>query len=175
VGVISNACHDNIVELLPRLEIAEKWGVVPSISLFNVYGVTEACVYQTIHRVTFPLTKKVRLSSLVPLVVSGGFLCIKLQLHHVCSLFNIFLSKVNNIGYPLDNIKIVILPFEGVEDDREDKLDVTTGEVCIIGPQVGEGYLNRPEMTSSRFVKSSDGERMYRTGDIGTIIADGNQ
>ncbi|MGP1628597.1 MAG: AMP-binding protein, partial [Giesbergeria sp.] len=46
------------------------------------------------------------------------------------------------------------------------------GELCIAGPHVMRGYLNRPDLNASRmFVRS--GERGFRTGDLGTETADG--
>ncbi|MGK4585525.1 amino acid adenylation domain-containing protein [Kitasatospora sp. HPMI-4] len=49
------------------------------------------------------------------------------------------------------------------------------GEICLAGPGVGRGYLNRPELTAARF-RSTDLDpdgRIYRTGDIGRLRADG--
>jgi amino acid adenylation domain len=47
------------------------------------------------------------------------------------------------------------------------------GEICILGSGVGRGYLgNVPEQEN--FVISSDGKRMYRSGDLGYIQDDGN-
>jgi amino acid adenylation domain-containing protein len=44
------------------------------------------------------------------------------------------------------------------------------GELCLAGPQVALGYLRRPELTSSRFVKDpfnpTTDSWMYRTGDL---------
>lgn len=40
------------------------------------------------------------------------------------------------------------------------------GEVLFAGPGVVKGYLNRPELTSEKFVEL-DGTRFYRTGDRG--------
>ena len=42
------------------------------------------------------------------------------------------------------------------------------GEVCVRGPQVMAGYYNRPEETQASFVDGA-----LRTGDIGTMDADG--
>ncbi|MFB7663232.1 amino acid adenylation domain-containing protein [Kitasatospora sp. NPDC056138] len=49
------------------------------------------------------------------------------------------------------------------------------GEICLAGPGVGRGYLNRPDLTAARF-RSTDLDqdgRVYRTGDIGRLRADG--
>lgn len=43
------------------------------------------------------------------------------------------------------------------------------GEVCIRGPQIMQGYLNRPDATA----ESIDGEAWYHTGDIGYVDDDG--
>jgi D-alanine--poly(phosphoribitol) ligase subunit 1 len=40
------------------------------------------------------------------------------------------------------------------------------GEIVIAGPNVSPGYLNRPDLTRTRFFKL-EGQRAYRTGDIG--------
>lgn len=60
------------------------------------------------------------------------------------------------------------------------------GEICVSGPGVGMGYLNRPEETRRRFLtrspacpRGSKGEvhrqwpRVYRTGDLGRLLSDG--
>ena len=53
------------------------------------------------------------------------------------------------------------------------------GEIFIGGENVGLGYLNRPQLTSERFVpdpfNADNGRaRLYRTGDIGRYLPDGN-
>lgn len=47
------------------------------------------------------------------------------------------------------------------------------GELCISGPLVGTGYLNRPKLTAERFpILQEYGERIYRTGDLVRILCD---
>lgn len=48
------------------------------------------------------------------------------------------------------------------------------GEICIGGQGVARGYLNRPDLTDERFVPDPfHGGMMYRTGDIGRQLPDG--
>ena len=48
-----------------------------------------------------------------------------------------------------------------------------TGELYIGGPGVARGYRNRPDLTAQRFPTLPSGERVYRTGDLVTVRADG--
>ncbi|MBQ6898277.1 MAG: AMP-binding protein, partial [Clostridia bacterium] len=49
------------------------------------------------------------------------------------------------------------------------------GEICIAGMNVGQGYLNKPELTAEKFVDNPFGEgKLYKTGDIGYWREDGN-
>lgn len=51
------------------------------------------------------------------------------------------------------------------------------GEVCVGGEMLARGFVNLPEKTAERFVPDpfagDDGARMYRTGDRGRILSDG--
>lgn len=60
------------------------------------------------------------------------------------------------LGKVIPGVKILLL------DDKLEPSDV--GEIFITGPCLALGYINDPELTSSRFI-TLDGERYYRTGD----------
>ncbi len=53
-----------------------------------------------------------------------------------------------------------------------------TGEICVGGVQVARGYLNRPDLTKKKFIANpfdhTDHNKIYKTGDIGRWLADGN-
>ena len=50
-----------------------------------------------------------------------------------------------------------------------------TGELCIAGVNVGQGYLNNPELTAEKFINNPFGEgRLYKTGDLAYWREDGN-
>ncbi|KAJ3398794.1 hypothetical protein HDV05_002302, partial [Chytridiales sp. JEL 0842] len=59
-----------------------------------------------------------------------------------------------------------------------DDLDILprgcVGELCLGGPQVARGYLNRENQTTTRFVfVHGIEERLYRTGDLARMLHDG--
>lgn len=77
------------------------------------------------------------------------------------------------IGMPLPNYGLLIVD----EQCRPQPAD-TTGELCIFGPGLADGYLGRPDLTQEKFVPNPVAqfpgeEKMYRTGDLGTIAPGG--
>ncbi len=78
------------------------------------------------------------------------------------------------IGKAIPNVKLYILDSLG----RRVPVGVP-GELCIAGPQVSRGYLNRPEKTeevytANPFCSQKEYSRMYHTGDIVRFLPDGN-
>ncbi|MER7004776.1 non-ribosomal peptide synthetase [Dactylosporangium sp. NPDC000555] len=59
----------------------------------------------------------------------------------------------------------------------DDGQDDGVGEILIGGAGVSRGYYRRPRLTAERFVPDPDattpGGRRYRTGDLGSVAADG--
>ena len=48
------------------------------------------------------------------------------------------------------------------------------GEICVYGPGVCQGYLDRSQLTPSPFVTDPrDGTRLFRSGDLGRLTPDG--
>src|SRR6185369_9960922 len=77
------------------------------------------------------------------------------------------------IGRPLPNSVLRIL-------DSSGKLVPigVDGEICIGGAGVARGYWKNPDLTAEKFVSeqysATEGARIYRTGDRGRYLPDGN-
>lgn len=82
------------------------------------------------------------------------------------------LSRRTPVGRPISNVQIFILDSQ--------KRTIPTGmigEIFIGGLGLAVEYLNRPDLTAERFIINpfeSDGRRLYRTGDYGRYLSDGN-
>jgi amino acid adenylation domain-containing protein/FkbM family methyltransferase len=77
------------------------------------------------------------------------------------------------IGHPLPNVQLFIL------DENQQPAPIgVAGEICVGGAGLSRGYLNRPDLTAERFIPNAyskeAGARLYRTGDIGRYLEDGN-
>ncbi|WP_198299772.1 non-ribosomal peptide synthetase [Tumebacillus avium] len=74
-------------------------------------------------------------------------------------------------GVPIDNNFFYIL-----DEQRRPVPNGVAGELYIGGVGVARGYMNDPERTNGSFVDNPfrPGERMYKTGDLGRLLPDGN-
>ena len=78
-------------------------------------------------------------------------------------------DRPGTIGQPIPGTQ---LRLSDKEDPNRPAPPGEPGELVVAGPQVMEGYWNRPEAAASAFVEI-DGERWLRTGDIAVIEEDG--
>lgn len=73
-----------------------------------------------------------------------------------------------SVGKAVKGVEVRIL-----DDNLREVPEGTVGEICIFGEGVSRGYIgNPPEQVN--FVTLSDGRRMYRSGDLGYRLPDGN-
>jgi acyl-coenzyme A synthetase/AMP-(fatty) acid ligase/acyl carrier protein len=81
-------------------------------------------------------------------------------------------DRLPPIGRPIDNVEVYILDYS-----MQKVGPGVTGEIYIGGHGLALGYLNDHTLTADRFVKnpfSADtNARLYRTGDIGSYLPDG--
>ena len=63
------------------------------------------------------------------------------------------------------------LPIGRAKPDSE--VFVDEGEICIVGDHVMRGYLNRPDLNATRMFVHGNGQRGFRTGDLGEQAEDG--
>lgn len=86
-----------------------------------------------------------------------------------CSEEDIMNKNTVPIGKSIDNVFIYIL-----DGDKPCGIGMP-GELCIAGINVGNGYINRPELNSQKFIKNPFGRGlMYRTGDLARRDVNGN-
>ena len=77
-----------------------------------------------------------------------------------------------SIGRAIDNVAVHVL-----DAQRRPVPDGATGELCIGGAGLARGYRNRPELTTTRFVRdpfsADSAARLYRTGDRARRLPNG--
>jgi amino acid adenylation domain-containing protein len=80
-------------------------------------------------------------------------------------------AATSNIGIPIPTVGIYIL------DQQQQLLPLgVPGEICIHGAGLARGYINQPRLTEEKFIADPyrAGERLYRSGDVGRWLPDGN-
>ncbi|RNI19473.1 long-chain-fatty-acid--CoA ligase [Flexivirga caeni] len=73
-------------------------------------------------------------------------------------------AKLGSIGLPIPGVEMKVVDAEG-----HDVATGEVGEICVRGPNVMKGYLNRPEATA----EAIDAGHWLHTGDIGYSDEDG--
>lgn len=93
--------------------------------------------------------------------------------------------KINSTGIPMSDTLIKIMdaeegkklkgvcPRENCDQCGEEEAEKYIGELCVHGPQVMKGYLNKPEDTKYALRKDSKGRIWYYTSDIACIDKEG--
>ena len=78
-------------------------------------------------------------------------------------------SREGSIGIPFPDTYYKI-----VKPGTQEELPYgEEGEICLSGPTVMKGYMNRPEETADTLQKHADGLTWVHTGDLGKMDADG--
>ncbi len=72
------------------------------------------------------------------------------------------------LGYAVEGTEVVLLGEDGREQAEE-------GEIAVVSRNLPVGYWRDPERTRAAFPPAAgrDGARIYRTGDLGRLLADG--
>jgi long-chain acyl-CoA synthetase len=78
--------------------------------------------------------------------------------------------KYASIGLPMPDTDMKIVDVE--TGTREMPLG-ESGELCIAGPQVMQGYWNRPDESAQALRRHDDGRIWFHTGDVATMDGDG--
>jgi amino acid adenylation domain-containing protein/non-ribosomal peptide synthase protein (TIGR01720 family) len=177
--------------------------ITKSIDVSNIIGIADLIVDNKIsHLLTVPSYYKLligelenRKSSLKQIVVAGETCSTQLVDYHYsvktlsdCDFFNEYgptectvwssfykydktKPAIQTIGKPVPHAQIYIV------NDQNKLVPVgVIGEICIGGPGLSRGYLNNPELTAKKFVSNpfAKDESMYKTGDLGKWLPDGN-
>lgn len=76
--------------------------------------------------------------------------------------------KAQCLGVPVMDVDSRVIDLDTLEELQPGEV----GEIIIHGPQVFQGYWNRPQDTAEAFIEL-DGKRFFRTGDLGYYDEDG--
>jgi long-chain acyl-CoA synthetase len=79
-------------------------------------------------------------------------------------------ARAGSIGTPIPDTDCRIV---GLDDWTKEVEPGTEGELAISGPQVMQGYFNRPEETAEMIREDTEGRRWLLSGDIARMDRDG--
>ncbi|MFX1477371.1 MAG: AMP-binding protein [Promethearchaeota archaeon] len=77
--------------------------------------------------------------------------------------------REGSIGIPFPDMMMKVVEIDSINEAPIDQ----EGEICISGPAVMLGYLDKPEETARTLKIHDDGKIWLHTGDIGTMDSDG--
>jgi amino acid adenylation domain-containing protein len=81
-------------------------------------------------------------------------------------------DEIITVGKPILNTQVYILDSAFNEVNKGE-----VGEICIGGAGVADGYINRPDLTTEKFIddtfSNQKGQKIYRTGDLGKVLENG--
>ncbi|KUI54199.1 Nonribosomal peptide synthetase 2 [Cytospora mali] len=87
-------------------------------------------------------------------------------------------SNARNLGLPFKGLEALLLAPSGENGEQVIVRRGQPGELCIAGPQVALGYLERPVENAKSFQTTSlmgdSDTRIYRTGDVMRMMHDGS-
>ena len=89
--------------------------------------------------------------------------------YYRCNNGGVLADGTYPIGKAIRNMRIAILDEDGKELPHGE-----TGEICIFGDGVSLGYIGDHAEENKAFVTLENGERFYKSGDLGYILPDGN-
>ncbi|WP_082457051.1 long-chain-fatty-acid--CoA ligase [Sphingomonas sp. Leaf23] len=79
-------------------------------------------------------------------------------------------QQAGSIGQPIAQTRVRLVD---KEDPTRPAPEGEPGEIVVAGPQIMCGYWHRPDTDDTTFCLDADGTKWLRTGDVGTIDADG--
>lgn len=86
-------------------------------------------------------------------------------------------ARVNLIGQPFKTVSAFIMSLESEDKSTPEELQILPmgeiGELVVGGPQLADGYINRPEENAKAFIDNPCYGRLYRTGDKARMLPSG--
>ncbi len=168
--VIANQQEQTIPELLKDLINREKAEIIqttPSrmkLLLDNIKNIEEISnlKYITLAGEQYPITLAERLRKIKDVTLYNGYGPSETTIFS--TLTDVTNVKEMTIGKPLDNTQIYIL------DNNMNICPIEiSGELYISGDGVGNGYINKDDLTKASFLKNkfNNNSLLYKTGDLG--------
>lgn len=88
---------------------------------------------------------------------------------YCCNSGHILPDGTFPIGRPMNGTDIMLL-----DDDLREVAPGAEGEICLVGDGLADYYTGDHRADLRPFVTIGDGRRVFRTGDIGRLLPDGN-